>query len=164
MRLITIRTLAVGSAILAIGLTPAAAMGKHGADDGPGDDRGGQRAAGQSDDGPGDDRGGARDGRRRNEKRVAGSCTGGSTAKLKAKHDDGRLEVEFEVDQNRSGVRWTVRVRRNSTLVVKTSAVTRAPSGSFSVERKIGDPAGSDRIRARATSPSGEVCTAALTI
>jgi hypothetical protein len=42
--------------------------------------------------------------------------------------------------------------------------VTRAPSGSFSVERKIGDPAGSDRISARATSPSGEVCKAALTI
>jgi hypothetical protein len=161
---ITTRNFAVGFAVLALGLTPGAAMAKHGGDDGPGDDRGGQRAAGQSDDGPGDDRGGDRARQRRDETRVTGSCTGGSTAKLKAKPDDGRLEVEFEVDQNRSGVRWKVRIRRDGELTVRTSAVTRAPSGSFSVERKIGDPAGSDRISARATSPSGEVCKAALTI
>jgi hypothetical protein len=36
--------------------------------------------------------------------------------------------------------------------------------GSFSVERKIGDPAGSDRITAKATSPSGEVCKASVTV
>ncbi|HEX6022060.1 MAG TPA: hypothetical protein VFZ00_08690 [Solirubrobacter sp.] len=144
---------------LFLALTPAVAIAQHGADDPPGDDRGGQRAAGQSDDGPGDDRRRGDD-----ETRVSGSCTRGSTAKLKAKHDDGRLEVEFEVDQNRSGVRWKVRVRRNGKLAIKTSAVTGGRSGSFSVERKIADPAGRDRISARATSPSGEVCRAALTI
>jgi hypothetical protein len=57
-----------------------------------------------------------------------------------------------------------VRLRRDGRLVVRTRARTKAPSGSFSVERRIGDPAGSDRITARATSPSGEVCTARLTI
>jgi hypothetical protein len=96
--------------------------------------------------------------------RVAGNCSGSSSAKLKAKPDDGRLETEFEVDQNRNGVRWTVRIRRNGKRVVKTSATTSAPSGSFSVERNIGNPAGSDRITAKATSPSGEVCRASLTI
>ena len=95
---------------------------------------------------------------------MAGSCTGSSSAKLKAKHDDGRLEVEFEVDQNRNGVTWDVRLRRNGSVAVKTRATTKAPSGSFSVERKIADGAGSDRIKAKATSPSGEVCTAGLTI
>src|SRR4051794_9509172 len=34
--------------------------------------------------------------------RVSGKCTRGSTAKLKVKADDGRLETEFEVDQNRN--------------------------------------------------------------
>jgi len=97
-------------------------------------------------------------------KRIAGSCTDGSTAKLKVKPDDGRLELEWEVDQNRSGVTWSVRVRRDGELVVRRSATTHAPSGSFSVEKRIADPAGSDRIAARATSPSGEVCTASLTI
>jgi hypothetical protein len=154
--LTTTRRIALGLVVAAVALTPAAADARNGADDRGGDDRGGQR-----DDR--DDRGG-RDDDRREEIRVTGRCTDGSTAKLKAKHDDGRLEVEFEVDQNRNGVRWAVRIRRDGAPVVRTTATTRAPSGSFSVERHIGDPAGSDRITARATSPSGEVCTAGLTI
>ena len=100
----------------------------------------------------------------RNEQRVAGSCTGGTTAKLKVKYDDGRIETEFEVDQNRTGVTWKVRVRRNGKLVIRTRATTAGRSGSFSVERKIGNPAGTDQIRARATSPSGEVCRASASI
>ncbi|MDX6562667.1 MAG: hypothetical protein QOD65_2481, partial [Gaiellales bacterium] len=67
--------------------------------------------------------------------RVAGTCSDGSSSKLKVKHDNGRIEAEFEVDQNRNGVRWTVRIRRNVAVAVRTSAVTRSPSGSFSVER-----------------------------
>jgi hypothetical protein len=86
-----------------------------------------------------------------------GTCTSGSTAKLKLKSDDGRLETEFEVDQNRNGVRWRVTLRRNGTVVVSTRATTRAPSGSFSVERRI---ARGGTITARAVSPSGEVCSA----
>jgi hypothetical protein len=86
-----------------------------------------------------------------------GTCTRGSTAELKIKSDDGRLETEFEVDQNRNGVRWRVTLRRNGAVVVSTRATTRAPSGSFSVERRL--PSGSS-ISARAVSPSGEVCTA----
>ena len=35
--------------------------------------------------------------------RVAGTCTDSSRAKLKLKPDDGRVEVEFEVDENRNG-------------------------------------------------------------
>jgi hypothetical protein len=105
----------------------------------------------------------ARDGDR-DEKRVAGNCTGAATSKLKAKHDDGRTDTEFEVDQNRNGVTWKVRFRLNGERVVRTTATTHAPSGSFSVERKIGNPAGSDDIVARAISPSGQVCKASLTI
>jgi hypothetical protein len=158
---ITTRNIALGLAVAAVALTPATALAKHGADDGvirAGDDNGGLR------DDRGDDKGGQRDDGKRSEKRVAGSCTDGSSAKLKAKPDDGRLETEFEVDQNRTGVTWKVRLRRNGELVVKTRATTKAPSGSFSVERRIANPAGSDRITARATSPSGEVCKASLTI
>jgi hypothetical protein len=61
-------------------------------------------------------------------------------------------------------VTWKVRFRRNGKRVVKTRATTHAPSGSFSVERRIGNPAGSDRIVGRAISPSGQVCKASLTI
>jgi hypothetical protein len=98
------------------------------------------------------------------ETRVSGTCSAGSTVELKAKPDDGRLETELEVDQNRNGVTWRVTIRRNGSPAVTTRATTRAPSGSFSVERRIADGAGSDRITARATSPTGEVCTARLTV
>jgi DUF4097 and DUF4098 domain-containing protein YvlB len=95
-------------------------------------------------------------------KSVAGSCTKSSTSKLKVKADNGRLETEFEVDQNRNGVKWKVTLRRNGKVAVKSSARTKAPSGSFSFNRRLANGAGKDRISARATSPSGEVCTAAL--
>jgi hypothetical protein len=142
------RPAAVGLAALVLALTPAVALGDHGGDDVGFDDNGGQR----------DDRGDD------DEQRVAGSCTGRSTAKLKVKHDDGRIEAEFEVDQNRAGVTWRVRIRDNDRLVVKTRATTTARSGSFSVERKIADAAGTDRIKAKAVSPSGEICTASASI
>jgi hypothetical protein len=149
------RNIGLGLAVAAVGLTPAAALAKHGADDGTtraGDDKGGQRG-----DSP-------RVASKRGEKRVPGSCTGRSSAKLKVKPDNGRLETEFEVDQNRNGVKWVVRIHRNDTPVVNTSATTKPPSGSFSIRRRLADPAGTDRITAKATSPSGEVCKAAVTI
>ena len=95
------------------------------------------------------------------ETRAAGSCTGRSTAKLKVKPDDGRLEAEFEVDQNRNGVRWSVRLRRDGRLAASGRATTKAPSGSFSFERKI---ATGRRITATATSSSGETCRASVTV
>jgi len=93
-----------------------------------------------------------------------GKCSASSHWKLKAKSDDGRIETEFEVDQNRAGVTWKVTIRDNGARVVNTRATTHAPSGSFSVERRLRDRAGSDRISARATSPSGEVCRASVSV
>jgi hypothetical protein len=90
--------------------------------------------------------------------RVQGSCTGSSTAKLKVKSEDGRTEVEFEVDQNRNGVPWNVTLRRNGSRVVSTTATTHAPSGSFSLRRVIAGVHGN--IVAVATRSSGERCTA----
>lgn len=91
--------------------------------------------------------------------RVGGTCTRSSTAKLKLSDEDGRLEVEFEVDQNRNGVPWKVVLRRNGVLVTSATAVTRAPSGSFELRRVLGRAGATTRIAARATSPSGETCT-----
>ena len=93
----------------------------------------------------------------------AGSCTARSSAKIKLSAEDGRIETEFEVDQNRNGVRWRVVLRRNGVRVASTTATTRGPSGSFEVRRLLRDGAGAERITARATSPSGEVCRATAT-
>ena len=96
---------------------------------------------------------------------AAGQCTGGSSSKIKVKPDDGRLEVEFEVDQNRSGQPWKVKIKDNSAVVFKGSARTHAPSGSFSVERRIDNRSGSDHLKATARNKkSGERCAANVTI
>ena len=97
--------------------------------------------------------------------RSTGTCTGKSTAKIKAKPRDGRLEVEFEVDQNRNGVQWKVRLKDNGTLVFRGKARTKAPSGSFSIERKIADLSGRDSIKGIGKNPAtGERCVAKLKI
>ena len=95
--------------------------------------------------------------------RARGACSKASSAKLKLSAENARIETEFEVDQNRSGVRWTVTLRRNGALSVSTKATTRAPSGSFSVRRLLANGSGRDVVSARAVSPSGEVCTARAT-
>lgn len=96
--------------------------------------------------------------------RVRGTCTAASTSKLKLSEEDGRIEVELEVDQNRSGVVWRVAVRRNGTLVAATRTTTRGPSGSFTVRRLIPGRAGPDRVVATAISPTGERCVARATL
>ena len=161
--LITSRNIALGLAVAALGLVPAAALATNGADDGAIGPATTTAACATTTPACATTTAAARR-QKSDERRVAGTCTARSTAKLKVKSDDGRLETEFEVDQNRNGVSWTVRLRRNGKLVVTTSATTKAPSGSFSVERRLADPAGSDRITARAKSPSGEVCKASLTV
>jgi hypothetical protein len=95
----------------------------------------------------------------------AGQCTGSTRSEIKVKPDDGRLEVEFEVDQNRSGVPWKVKIKDNGNVVVRETARTAGPSGSFSIERKIADAAGTDQITGIARNKrSGERCAAKVSV
>ena len=99
-----------------------------------------------------------------NDVRRSGSCSGASSVKLKLSPDDGRIETELEVDQNRNGVRWKVVLKRNGARAATATATTRGPSGSFEVRRLLTNGAGADRISARATSPSGEVCRVSASV
>src|SRR5689334_5512353 len=74
------RSISLALALAATAAVPSVALAKHGADDPPGDDRGGQHVE------PGDDHGGSggNGGGGSRGTRVAGTCTDGSTAKLKA--------------------------------------------------------------------------------
>ncbi len=93
------------------------------------------------------------------EVRKSGHCSAATVWKLKAKPDDGRLEVELEVDSNRNGQRWSVAIADNGARVFTGSRTTHAPSGSFEVERKIANRAGTDRITALARNArTGERC------
>jgi hypothetical protein len=89
--------------------------------------------------------------------RVSGVCMHKSTSNLKLSGEDGKVEVEFQVDQNRNGVPWKVSLRRNGSIVTSTTATTRSPSGSFSLRRVI--PGAHGTFVAIATR-SGETCTA----
>ena len=93
---------------------------------------------------------------------VRGTCTGKSTSKLKLSEENGRIEVEFEVDQNRNGVAWTVVLTRNGVRVARLTRITKAPSGSFEVRRVVANRAGADVVKATATR-RGETCSARAT-
>jgi len=97
--------------------------------------------------------------------RSNGKCTGSSTAKIKAKARDGKLEVEFEVDQNKNGAKWKVKIKDNGKVAFRGSARTKGPSGSFSVEKRIDNQAGTDRVKGIGRNPAtGERCVAKVRI
>ena len=92
-----------------------------------------------------------------------GKCSASSHWKLKAKSDDGRIETEFEVDQNRVGKRWRVTLLRKGSTVFSGIRRTVAPSGSFTVHRLLAASAGTNRIVATARAlQGGERCRAAI--
>ena len=119
-------------------------------------------ASGGSDDPPGDDHGG---GKVTRTVAKSGNCSAASHSRLKVKAEDGRLETEFEVDQNVVGDTWRVRLTDNGTVVARGKKVTQAPSGSFTFRRRIANLAGTDTVSARAKNlTTGEVCTATASI
>ena len=92
-----------------------------------------------------------------------GNCSGAADWKLKAKPDDGRLEVEFELDTNRNGQTWAVTITDNGTSVFSGNRTTVAPSGSFEIEIHPANRTGADRIVATARR-GGQTCTGTVTI
>ena len=88
---------------------------------------------------------------------VTGRCSAGAEWKLKVKPDDGRLEVEGEIDSNVAGQRWRWTLRHNGSVSDRGVGTTTARSGSFEVERKVVDLAGTDRIVFRAVR-DGQTC------
>jgi hypothetical protein len=90
----------------------------------------------------------------------SGSCSASSNWKLKLKAEDGgQIEVDYEVDQNKVGVTWNVRMTDNGNVFFKGHRTTQAPSGSFEVRKLTDNLQGTDRIVAKATNPAtSEVC------
>jgi hypothetical protein len=95
----------------------------------------------------------------------AGSCSVHSDWKLKAGHRDGRIEVEFQIDQNRVGKQWRVRLTDNGDVFYRAIRTTQAPSGSFTVNDTTRNRSGTDRIVARAVNlNSGEICRGVVSL
>jgi hypothetical protein len=88
-----------------------------------------------------------------------GACSGSSDWKLKLSPQDGKIEVEYEVDSNKVGQTWRVRLFENGTRIFAGNRMTKAPSGSFTVRVLATNHAGSDAFTARAANlGSGEIC------
>ena len=92
-----------------------------------------------------------------------GACLGGGVWKLKAKHDSGRIEIEYQVDTNRPGQSWRVMVTDNNVFVFNGTRTTTAPSGSFSLNLRPIDRPGADVIRTKATF-AGHTCTGSVRV
>ena len=88
---------------------------------------------------------------------VTGACSGSADWKVKVKTDDGRLEVEGEIDSNTAGQQWRWTLRHNGSVSDRGVATTTARSGSLEVERRIVDLAGTDRVVFRAVR-DGQTC------
>jgi hypothetical protein len=96
---------------------------------------------------------------------VKGKCSAASSSKLKVKADNGRIETQFEVDQNKVGAIWNVTISDNGVVVARGRATTTAPSGSFEFRRLIANRAGTDRVNAFARNiATGETCSATASI
>jgi len=94
----------------------------------------------------------------------SGQCSAGSQWKLKAKSDDGAIEVEAEVDTNVSGQTFNWRLADNGKVQAKGQSTTQGASSSFSVERRIAHQSGAAKIGFKATNPAnGETCKGRLT-
>ena len=141
------------------------ASAKDGADDNPSisDDSTNRSTTDNSSGASGDDSTNRASSTNRARKIKRGSCSAATDWKLKAKPRDGRMEVEFEVDSNRNGQRWTYTLRHDGVVKASGTRTTRAPSGSFSVERRLPNAPGVHTFRATATNTrTGETCRASL--
>ena len=121
------------------------------------DDNGGTRSGGSDDDST-DDNGGTRSGGGDDDRVIrTGGCSGGAHWKLKVKTDDGRLEVEGEIDSDVAGQQWRWTLRHNGSVSDRGTGTTSGRSGSFEVERRMVNLAGTDAITFRAVR-DGQVC------
>lgn len=101
----------------------------------------------------------------RDDVRRSGSCSGSTDWKIKAKPDNGRIEVEAEIDSNRTGQTWRWTLRHDGRVADTGRATTHGPSGSFSVQRRTANSPGGDSFKFTATNPaSGERCVARVSL
>ncbi len=97
--------------------------------------------------------------------RTHGGCSGPAAWRLKAKPDDGRIEVEGEVDSNHAGQTWRWVLKHNGSVSARGTRTTAGASGSFSVQRRMADLAGTDHFTFRAVRrATGEVCRGTISL
>ena len=88
-----------------------------------------------------------------------GACSGASDWKLKLSPENGKIEVEYEVDSNKVGQTWRVKLFHDGDRFFVGTRQTAGASGSFEVRKVVANHSGTDDFRARARNlGTGEVC------
>jgi hypothetical protein len=98
------------------------------------------------------------------EVRIRGKCSAGSVWRLRARAEDGKIEIEFRVEPRRRTGLWQIIVLHERRIALRRTL--RAPSGGGSVELRttVADWWGTDDLVIRATGPRNETCRAAATV
>jgi hypothetical protein len=90
-----------------------------------------------------------------------GRCSDVSLWTIKVRPVNARMEVEFQVDSDFNGQRWTARIMDNRQLVFAGNRATRPPNAAFTVRRVTANQVGVDHFVGRAHNPlTNEFCIA----
>lgn len=104
------------------------------------------------------------------EAKRTGTCSAGSSWEADAEHDDGGIEVDWEVKTRQVGVRWIATISHNGSRVLKDVGITtrdhdRGYRASTDWDLDQPDEPGADRFVLRAQNiATGEVCRAELVL
>ena len=92
-----------------------------------------------------------------------GACSQGNARyDFDVDRDDGRFEVDLEVESNRPGQKWRLKLFHDGERVLSTVRRTDR-EGEVEYDRDLRNTAGKDAFRARAVNlGNGEVCTARI--
>ena len=96
----------------------------------------------------------------RGDVRVAGSCSGKVTSKLRLRARDGAIELEFELEHSRSRALWRVAVVHERRVVWRGTRRASVAGAAFELDRRLADLAGTDAVTVTAWGPSGATCRA----
>jgi hypothetical protein len=100
----------------------------------------------------------------RQEVRVDGSCGRGATFSLRARTDDGGIEVRFRLRQTRGRGLWRITIVHENRVASRATIRTTRTDDSFELRRFLRDLSGSDRLVVHAWGPSGLACRATATL
>jgi hypothetical protein len=94
-----------------------------------------------------------------------GHCTGAADWEIEVYHENGRVEVEFEVDHSRSGAAWKWSMSNDGLSFANGRATIAAHRDAVFVSRLTTNGPGHDHIVVRAVNvATGQVCRATATI
>ena len=97
------------------------------------------------------------------ERESSGTCSSGARWDFNVEREFGVVDIDFEIENSPVNQRWTVRIEKNGTKILRTSVLA-DNEGDVEVSHLVRDAAGSDKFSVRATSSAGQVCKASLRI